>query len=53
MSKPLAISVRVSPEIKEGIEKVAKADGRTVSAYVERLLVQHLQEKGCLPKVEG
>jgi len=53
MSKPLAISVRVSPEVKEGIEKVAKSDGRTVSAYVERLLVQHLQEKGYLAKEQG
>ena len=40
-----AISVRVAPELKAEIEKMAAADGRSVSSYVERLLAQHVEEK--------
>lgn len=42
MVKDAAISVRVSPDVKLEIERVAKADGRTLSQYVERLIVGHL-----------
>lgn len=42
MVKDAAISVRVNPELKAKIEAVAKADGRTLSQYVERLIVAHL-----------
>jgi hypothetical protein len=52
MAKNAAISVRVEPEVKEAVEKAAKADDRTVAAYVERVLIQHLRDKGYLPKPE-
>jgi Ribbon-helix-helix protein, copG family len=42
MAKNAAISVRVDPALKAQVEEAARADGRTVSQYVERLLVLHL-----------
>ncbi|WP_163681134.1 YlcI/YnfO family protein [Magnetospirillum aberrantis] len=50
MRKDAAISVRVTPDVKEAAEKAAKEDGRTLAAYVERLLAAHLREKGYLPQ---
>jgi predicted DNA-binding protein len=50
MSKTSAISVRVTDETKQAVEKAAQQDGRTVASYVERLLTKHLQEQGFLEK---
>ena len=49
MAKTAAISVRVDGAVKAALEQVAKADDRTVAAYVERLIRDHLREKGALP----
>lgn len=46
MARAAAISVRVEDIVKEAVERLATADGRTVSQYVERLLVAHLKDKG-------
>lgn len=43
------ISVKVEPEVKIALEIAADADGRTVSAYVERLIVRDLLAQGRLP----
>ncbi|MFC3087895.1 DUF1778 domain-containing protein [Tabrizicola soli] len=48
MAKTSAISVRVSEETKQAVEKAAEADGRSVASYVERLLTAHLKEQGFL-----
>jgi hypothetical protein len=45
-----AISVRVTPAVKQALEKAAADDQRTLSQYVERLLIGHLSEKGPRPK---
>ncbi|MUZ63500.1 YlcI/YnfO family protein [Agrobacterium vitis] len=50
MAKTSALSVRVPDEVKEAAEKAAKDDGRSLASYVERVLVQHLKDKGYLPK---
>jgi predicted transcriptional regulator len=39
------ISIRLDPEVKAAVEKLAKADDRTLSAYVNRILKQHVVEK--------
>tara|TARA_R100000365_G_C2730726_1_gene61041 strand:+ start:749 stop:895 length:147 start_codon:yes stop_codon:yes gene_type:complete len=44
MVKTSAITFRTEPEIKEALEKAAKADGRTVASYVERLVIAHLEQ---------
>ena len=48
MNKTAAISVRVHPNVKDALERAAKDDDRKLAAYVERVLVQHLREKGFL-----
>jgi hypothetical protein len=50
MAKTSALSVRVSEEVKQAVEKAAADDDRSTASYVERVLVQHLKEKGYLPK---
>ena len=50
MARTSAISVRVTDEVKEAVEKAAEADGRSVASYVERLLSAHLRATGYLPK---
>jgi hypothetical protein len=39
-----AISIRVTPSVKQELEQAAADDQRTLSQYVERLLVAHLSE---------
>ena len=39
--KSAAISVRVEPRLKGALEKEAKKEGRTLAAYVERVLALH------------
>ena len=48
MNKTAAISIRVAPEIKEAVKKAAEDDRRTLASFVEKLLVDHLKEKGYL-----
>jgi predicted transcriptional regulator len=40
--KPI-VSFRIRPDIKEGLQRLAKADRRTLSAYIEIVLDQHLE----------
>jgi hypothetical protein len=47
--KSSPIGFRVEPELKEALERAAKADDRSVSSLVERILKQWLTEKGFLP----
>ncbi|ESZ31005.1 hypothetical protein X733_22475 [Mesorhizobium sp. L2C067A000] len=42
--------MRVEPSVKDALENAAKADRRTVAAYVEKLIVDDLEEKSFLPK---
>ena len=49
MAKTSAISVRVADEVKNAAEKAAQDDGRSLANYVERLLREHLQQRGYLP----
>lgn len=43
-------SFKIRAEIKEGIEKLARTDRRSLSSYVELVLEDHLRAKGALPK---
>jgi hypothetical protein len=43
-----ALSFRLPTQIRDALDKAAAADDRTVSAYVTRLLTQHLREAGYL-----
>ena len=53
MVRDSAISVRVSDEVKAAAQKAAANDVRTLASYVEKVLVEHLQSAGYLPKPKG
>jgi hypothetical protein len=45
MSRIAQINLRVRPSLKAKLEKLAKHDRRTLSAYVEKLLEDHVTEQ--------
>lgn len=51
-TRTASIGIRVQPEIKTAAEKAAQADHRTVASLVEKLLIEHLRDKGYL-KMDG
>ena len=48
MARSTVVKVLMEPETKAALEKAAAADGRTVSNYVDRLVLSDLREKGYL-----
>jgi hypothetical protein len=46
--KSLPVSVRLPPEVKAAAEDAAKADVRSLSSFIEKLLTDHLKKKGYL-----
>lgn len=50
MARTASIGIRVEPTVKDALENAAKADRRTVAAYVEMLIVADLEAKGFLPR---
>jgi hypothetical protein len=42
--KPL-LGVRVPPEVKAALEKLAKADDRSISYVINKILLEHLRAK--------
>jgi hypothetical protein len=47
------LSIRFEPEIKATIERLAKADRRSVASWVEKFVIDHMQAEGLLPKKSG
>jgi hypothetical protein len=45
VSRIAQINLRVRPSLKAKLEKLAKQDRRTLSAYVEMLLEDHVTEQ--------
>lgn len=48
MVRAASIGIRLSPEVRAALEEAAKADRRSMSAYVEYLIVLDLKQKGFL-----
>lgn len=44
MKKSAPISIRISPDLKDAIVKLAEADKRSVSTYIEIVLEKHVAE---------
>jgi hypothetical protein len=44
------ISIRFEADIKSTIERLAKADRRSVASWVEKYVIDHMQDEGLLPK---
>ena len=45
MARIAQINLRARPSLKDKLEKLAKQDRRTLSAYVEKLLEDHVTEQ--------
>jgi predicted transcriptional regulator len=39
------ISIRLDPDVKATLEELAKEDERSLSAYINRALRQHIEDK--------
>lgn len=46
--KTAQVNLRLLPALKAAAEKAAAADQRSLTSLIEKLLVQHLQDKGYL-----
>jgi hypothetical protein len=55
MARNAQLNVRIRADLKAKLEKLAKEDRRTVSAYVEKLLEDHVENASRRTKrrVEG
>lgn len=38
------ISIRLEPDVRAAVEELAKADDRSVSSYINRVLRQHVEQ---------
>jgi hypothetical protein len=45
MTKSAVVNIRLEPSLKADLEKLAAADNRTLSGYIELLLRQHVKKK--------
>lgn len=52
MVRNAALGIRIEQNVKDALEAAAKADRRTVAAYVEKLIIDDLEAKGFLPRDE-
>ncbi len=46
--KSLPVSLRLPPEVKKAAENAARADVRSLSSYLEKVLTDHLIDQGWL-----
>jgi hypothetical protein len=47
------LSIRLEPEVRAAVEELAKADERSLSAYINRVLRQHVETVSKKPKGKG
>ena len=47
-AKSMPVSVRLPPDVKAAAERAARSDLRSLSSLIEKLLTEHLREKGYL-----
>ena len=45
MTKTDRIQIRISPELKEKLQQLAESENRTVSNYIENLIIRELNKK--------
>ena len=50
MVRATSIGIRLSDEVKTALEQAAREDHRSVSSYVEILIIADLKAKGLLPR---
>ena len=45
MAKTERLQVRLTPELKQQLQRLAEAEGRTVSNYVEQLIKREIEKQ--------
>jgi hypothetical protein len=45
MARTAIIGIRLSEQLKQALARAAKEENRSVSAYVERLIIKNLESK--------
>ena len=45
MTKTEVVRLRMTPELKERLQQLAEAENRTVSNYIENLIIRELNKK--------
>lgn len=45
MNKTERLQIRITPDLKERLEALAASENRTVSNYIENLIIRELEEK--------
>ncbi len=45
MTKTEVVRLRITPELKEQLQQLAAAENRTVSNYIENLILRELNKK--------
>lgn len=46
MAKTERINLRLTPEMKEKLQKAADAENRTLTNYIENIIIKALKEEG-------
>lgn len=46
MSKSERVNLRLTPEMKEKLQKAADAENRTLTNYIENIIIKALKEEG-------
>jgi hypothetical protein len=50
MTRSASLGIRIEPQVMEALKDAAKAERRSVAAYVEGLILADLEAKGFLAK---
>mgnify|MGYP002764753411 FL=1 len=46
MAKTERVNIRLTPEMKEKLQKAANAENRTLTNYIENIIINALKEEG-------
>ena len=46
MAKTERVNIRITPEMKDKLQKAADAENRTLTNYIENIIINALKEEG-------
>ncbi len=49
-TRSVPLNLRIRPSLKAAAERAAADDGRSLTSLIEKLLTDHLRDRGYLPK---
>ena len=47
-TRTIPLGLRVTPSLRKALDQAANDDGRTLAAYIERTVAEHLRKEGYL-----